>query len=58
MYGFPGPLLVDPPQEKIVSSSILLSGGGAVGEGVGGIVTVKCEYSTYHSSLFGSNNES
>ena len=32
---------------------------GAVlgGGGVGGIVTVKCEYSTYYSLLFGPNNE-
>ena len=30
-----------------------VGGGGGVGE----IVTVKCEYSTYYSSLFGLNNE-
>ena len=51
MYGFFGPFLVDPLQEKIVSYifSILLSGGAVCvggGRGVGGIVTVKCEYST------------
>ena len=27
------------------------------GGGVGGIVTVKCEYSIYYSSLFGPSNE-
>ena len=31
--------------------------GGGGGGGVGEIVIVKCEYSTYYSSLFGPNNE-
>ena len=63
MYDFSGPFLVDPLQEEIVSYlfSILLSGGErcmcVLGGGVGGIITVKCEYSTYYSPLFGPNNE-
>ena len=64
MYGFSGPFLVDHLQEEIVSYlfSILLSGGERCvclfgGGGVGGIITVKCEYSTYNSSIFGPNNE-
>ena len=32
---------------------VCVCGGGGLGE----IVTVKCEYSTYNSSLFGPNNE-
>ena len=32
-------------------------GGGEKVGGVGGIVAVKCEYSTYYSSLIGPSNE-